>query len=95
MSEREFQAHVVAGLEHRGYIVWHVTDSRLMRAGLPDILAYHPKRPGHLLVWELKRERGGVVTTEQRAAIEHFRTMDGIDARVVRPSDWAEISKAL
>jgi hypothetical protein len=88
LSEREFQALVVDGLKDRGYWVWHVVDSRLMAAGLPDLLFYHPERPGVLFAWELKRQRGGVVSTEQATALDHLRTVPGIDARIVRPADW-------
>ena len=88
MPEAEFQAHVTAGLEQRGWVVWHVPDSRRMRPGMPDTWAYHPARPGVLLVLELKRERGGRVTDDQRQAVEHLQTVPGVDALVIRPSGW-------
>ena len=66
-----------------------------MVAGLPDLLCYHVDRPGVLYCWELKRERRYRVSPKQRAAVAHLQTVPGIDARIVRPSDWATLSKEL
>lgn len=88
LSEREFQRILRAALEDRGYVVWTVPNMKLTTAGLPDILAYHPARPGVLLAWELKRERRYRVSPEQTAALAHLATIPGVDARIVKPSDW-------
>ncbi len=89
MSEAEFQRLVVAGLKQRGYLVWHVVDARLMAAGLPDVIAAHPTRvPRRLLMWELKRAKGGRVSPEQKAALAALSDVFGVDARVLRPADW-------
>jgi hypothetical protein len=93
LSEAQFQRIVRADLERRGYVVWVVPMMKLTTAGLPDVLAWHPARPGVLLAWELKRERDFRVTPKQRAAIDHLATVDGIDARIVRPSDWRALSE--
>lgn len=88
LSERQFQAMLVAGLRERGWTVWVVPNMKLTTAGLPDVLAWHPSRPGVLHAWELKRERDYRVTPAQRAALAHLETVPGIDARIVRPSQW-------
>ena len=62
---------------------------------MPDVWAYHPARPGVLLALELKRERGGRVTDDQRRAIEHLQTVPGVYARVVHPSEWRAILEQL
>lgn len=87
LSEAAFQRIVRAALENLGFVVWVVPNMKLTTAGLPDIVAWHPNRPGLLLAWELKRETGKP-TTKQRAAIDHLSTVPGIDARIIRPSDW-------
>jgi hypothetical protein len=92
MSEREFQRAVVEGLEQRGYVVFHVVDSRLMRAGLPDIIAI---KPGLVLLWELKREHGGRIRPEQQRVIDCLPAGSTVDARIVRPSDWDRVQEAL
>lgn len=95
MPERgEFHGHVVNGLKARGWTVWHVVDSRLMAAGLPDILAIHPQRPGVLLAWELKRQ-SRYPTKIQSAVIAHLATVPGVDARIVRPLDWLMLKETV
>jgi hypothetical protein len=93
LSERELQADVVHGLRQRGFIVWTVPDMRMTTAGLPDVIAVHPDR-APLLMWELKTERGRV-RPEQVKALRHLDKIPGIDARVVRPSDWAKLKESI
>ncbi len=92
LSERDFQKQVVEGLTQRGWVVWVVPDMRKTRRGLPDILAIHFQKPGRLLAYELKAERTRI-RPEQTLAIAHLSTVPGIDARIVRPSDWAQLSR--
>jgi hypothetical protein len=91
LTEKAFQAMVVAGLRQRGWLVWHVVDSRLMRAGLPDIVAI---KPGRVLLWELKTEEGRV-RPEQQGVIDALPPGSTVDARIVRPSQWAEVEEVL
>jgi hypothetical protein len=88
LSEAQFQRIVRAALESRGWVVWVVPNMKLTTAGLPDLIFWHPDRPGVLHAWELKRERDYRVTPKQRAALAHLETVPGIDARLVRPSQW-------
>lgn len=95
LSERQFQAYVRAALESRGFTVWAFPNMRLTTAGVPDLTFWHPARPGRVYAWELKRERDYRVTPKQAAALTHLRTVDGIDARIVRPSEWPALRDAL
>lgn len=97
MPEAELQASVMAGLRQRGYAVWHVPDMRKTEAGLPDLVALGPlngRGPVRLLLWELKKTKGRV-TAKQRTVIEYLQEVPGVDARIVRPRDWAAISATL
>lgn len=87
LSEAEFQRMVIAGLEQRGYAVTTIPDMRKTRAGWPDLVFFHPRFPGRLYCWELKRE-GKHPTQKQRDTLAALGSVAGIDVRVVRPSDW-------
>jgi hypothetical protein len=95
LSEREFQALVRGALESRGFVVWVVPMMKLTTAGLPDILAWHPRLPGVLLALELKREKDFRVTPKQLAALAHLETVEGVLARIVRPSEWPGLRDAI
>lgn len=96
MSEAEFQQHVEGALTTRGYLWWHVRDPRLMKAGLPDLIFVHPtKWPRRVYFYELKRERSYRVTKEQREALAALSDVYGVDARVVRPSEWPAVLEEL
>lgn len=90
LSEREFQTWLRAALRDRGWVVYVVPDMRKTLAGLPDLIAIHLGKPGRLLAWELKSTKGRI-RPEQRVVIDHLRTVPGVDARIVRPSDWDEL----
>lgn len=95
LSERAFQAIVVAGLKQRGYIVWTVPDMRKTTRGLPDVIAVHPTRvPRRVLMWELKTQTGRV-RPEQKVALAALADVYGVDARVIRPADWLAESEVL
>lgn len=91
MSEREFQRIVVDGLRRRGWLVFVVPDMRKTLAGLPDLLCIHAGRDV-LLAWELKRETGKP-TPIQRGVLAILDGIPGVDARIVRPSDWPALSE--
>ena len=86
LSERVFQVEVVRALRSRGWIVWTVPNMRMTTAGLPDILAIHAGRPV-LLALELKTETGRVQPI-QRTVISVMQGIPGVEARIVRPSEW-------
>lgn len=95
MSEAEFQQHVEDALKTRGYLYWHVRDPRLMKAGLPDIIAVHPtKLPRRVLFFELKTMQGRV-KPKQREALAALADVYGVDARIIRPSEWPAVLEDL
>ena len=87
MAEREFQKHVVDSLKARGFVVWVFPIMKRTVAGVPDLTFWHPQRPGRLYCWELKTEHGRI-RPEQIVALAHLSTGPGIDARIVKPSEW-------
>lgn len=93
MSEGELQAHVVRGLEARGWLTWHIVDSRLVAAGLPDTLALHADYPV-LLCWEHKRANTHP-TARQADVLWLLEHVAGVDARVVRPRDLGPLLAAI
>lgn len=87
----------------RGWTVAHFHDSRRQvspgmfvgdtRAkGFPDLVLGR-KRPSDLVVWEIKREIGKT-TPEQDQWIDILSGV-GVEARVVRPSDWDYVLERL
>lgn len=98
MSETEFERHVEEALTARGYLWWHVPDSRRMNPGLPDIIALgpmHGRGPIRLLFFELKRQKGGRRRPKQREVIAYLQQVATVDARFVTPADWQAITDAL
>lgn len=95
LTEAQFQRIVRAHLERRGYVVWVFPIMKRTMAGVPDLTFWHPSRPGVLHAWELKRETRYVVSPAQAAAIAHLATVPGIDARIVKPSDWPALRDEL
>jgi hypothetical protein len=87
ITEAQFQRQVKEVLKNLGYVVWTFPIMKRTTAGVPDLTFWNPNRPGRLHMWELKRERGRV-RPEQAEAIAHLSTVPGVDARIVRPSDW-------
>jgi hypothetical protein len=91
VTEADLQANVVALAGHRGWLSFHVFDSRRSAAGFPDLVLVRGDR---LLFAELKRERGYPTPDQRRwlAALGEVRT---VAAQLWRPSDWPEIEEAL
>lgn len=94
MREAEFQRMVRKTLEGLGFVVWIFPIMKRTMAGVPDLTFWSPARPGRLYYWELKTQRGRV-RPEQMVAIAHLSTVPGVDARIVRPSDWEALRDAL
>lgn len=94
MLERDFQRSVKKVLEDMGFVVWTFPQMKMTVAGVPDLTFWHPQRPGRLYCWELKTEHGPI-RPAQKVALAHLQTVAGIDARIVRPSQWEELRDAL
>lgn len=90
MSERAFQWRVVALARQLGWVEFHQFDSRRSREGWPDLVLI--RRP-RILFLELKSESGKATEPqlETLAALQDC----GLDARLVRPSDWEAIQETL
>jgi hypothetical protein len=93
-TEAQFQRRVRAVLSDLGFIVWVFPIMKRTIAGVPDLTFFHLQRPGRMWFWELKREKGRV-RPEQALAIAHLSTVPGVDARIVRPSDWEALRDSL
>jgi len=85
--EKDFQAQIIELAGLAGWrLIYHTHDSRRSTAGFPDLVMM---RPPEILVLEVKREKGRL-TPEQGEWIDGFRAC-GIEAHVVRPSEWERL----
>lgn len=90
MTEAELQSAITGALTANGWLWFHDHDSRRNRAGLPDIIAVHPR--GLFIAVELKgpktpvskKQREWVDALGRFAARIPLSTFTGI----VRPADW-------
>lgn len=97
MSEKQFQTQIMQLARLNGWLVSHFHNSQKMvrrgnsyipigdndAKGFPDCFLVRGSR---ILVWELKKELGKT-TPEQDIWLEALRVA-GLEARVVRPSDF-------
>lgn len=90
-TEKEFLGMVLRYARLRGWLAIHHFDSRRSQRGFPDVLAV---RGGRIVALELKTERGRV-TEDQREWIRRLGECAGVEARIVRPSDWDEVLELL
>jgi hypothetical protein len=85
MSEKQFQAVVVASAQRHGWLIYHTYDSRRSAPGYPDLHLVHVA--GHRTIFrELKTETGRL-SPDQRVWLDAL-TAVGADADVWRPTDW-------
>lgn len=92
VREDELLAMVLELAGYTGWLVWHDHDSRMNRAGWPDLVLAKPGRP--LCLWELKTERGRLRPAQERW-LHVLQQVPGIDVRVVRPADWPAVEAFL
>lgn len=94
--EAEFQRLVMAKAEDEGWLTCHIrrslmSDGRMLTAtsssGYPDLTLV---RPPAVVFLELKAERGHS-SPEQRKWIRQIQKCEGVEAWIVKPSDWREI----
>lgn len=99
VSEAELQRTVTEALGLFGWRWTHFRPARTTRGwrtplsgceGFPDVVAV---RVGRVVALELKAERGRL-SDGQAAWLAEF-ALAGVEARVVRPSDWAEVAELL
>lgn len=94
MTEAQLQRSIREYLTSRGYRVWVFPIMKRTMAGVPDLTFWHSQRPGVLHCWELKTVKGRIQPAQQ-IAINHLSTVPGIDARIVRPSEWPALRDEL
>ena len=91
ISEKDFQAAVLALAKENGWLCYHTHDSRKSQAGFPDLVMV---RGVHLIFVELKTE-DGKLGADQHNWIEALRGVERINVWVWRPSNWPIIVKIL
>lgn len=89
-DENGFMGYVEQLATVKGWVHFHVLDSKKCDPGWPDLVLMRP--PQYLIV-ELKTNKGRV-TPEQKAWLAGLRAC-GIDTRVWRPRDRDEVLDAL
>lgn len=90
ISEKQFQAQVIAYAKLRGYRIYHNPDSRRSTAGFPDLVLV--RRP-RVVFAELKTDTGRV-RPEQTAWLDELRAC-GMTAVIWRPEDWPDVERTL
>lgn len=91
ISEASLQNTVVDLAQRLQYWVWHDTDSRKNKAGLPDLILIRPPR---VIFAELKRQSGRM-RTAQIAVLGLLAACPGVESYVWRPDDLEEIKRVL
>lgn len=90
ITEKAFQAQVVALAAALGYRCYHPWLSIRSERGWPDLALF---RPGRFLLAELKSDKGKL-TDRQEAMIADLRAA-GVECHVWRPSDWDTLVEVL
>lgn len=90
LSEKDFQAQIVALAKVCGWKVFHQFDSRRSEPGWPDLVLL---RPQVALFVEVKRQNGRL-TKAQRGTLDLLRDCGNL-VDVWRPSDWDSIVRVL
>lgn len=90
ISERAFQNQVVQLAEMYGWLVFHNPDSRMVRAGLPDLILIHDKC---VIFAELKTD-GGRLRPDQVVVIRKLQAA-GQHVFLWRPRHFNTIKNVL
>jgi hypothetical protein len=92
ITEARFQKQILEAALLAGWVfAYHPWLSVKSAPGWPDVTLV---KPGRMLMFEVKSEKGRLTTT-QAAWLEVLNTVPGITARCVRPSDWDDIVELL
>lgn len=89
ITEREFQAQVVALAKLYDFFVFHPYHMQRSTSGWPDLALCRPPR---LILAELKTEKGKL-THMQKLWGERLDKCAGIEYYLWRPSSWEEIRR--
>jgi hypothetical protein len=90
-SEEHFLSRVRRTAKLFGWVDWHQRDSIGTRPGLPDLILVRPPR---VIFAELKSQHG-VLRVAQKVSIGLLAQCPGVEAYVLRPSDWSRIVEVL
>ena len=91
LSERAFQAQVIAAAEAMGYMCYHTHDSRRSQPGFPDLIMVRGYR---MVALELKVGRRRP-TPEQLGWLAALREVWQVDALWAKPDDWDSLMELL
>src|SRR4051812_18142817 len=95
LSERAFQAQVVALARIYRWTVYHTTLSKWSERGYPDLTLVRERgRLGRLVFAELKRETGKT-SPDQDRWLAMLSACPGVETYLWRPSDLDRISEVL
>ena len=90
-TEAHFQAQVVKLARTFGWRVFFTAHSKGSPPGWPDLVLV---RPPHMLMWELKSEKG-LLTLTQDETLSALMECTKLGVGVLRPSDWDAIVSEL
>ncbi len=96
-TEKQWQAIVVRLATMLGWRCYHTHNSRRSDPGWPDLALCLPgvgKRPGRLILAELKTDRGKL-RPAQRGWLEILGTVPGVETHIWRPGDLDEVARIL
>ena len=91
ISERTFQAQVIAAAEAQGWLCYHTHDSRRSAPGFPDLIMVRGYR---MIALELKVGRRKP-TPEQLVWLAALREVWQVDALWAKPDDWDSLMEIL
>ena len=91
MSEREFQAQVIAAAEAQGWLCYHTHDSRRSQPGFPDLIMVRGYR---MVALELKVGRNKP-SPAQLGWLAALREVWQVDALWAKPDDWDNLMELL
>ena len=91
ITESSFQDKVIQTAELGGWWVWHDTDSRRNRAGLPDLIMIRPPR---VIFAELKKHDGRVRRSQQ-TVLGLLADCPDVESYLWRPDDFEAIERIL
>ena len=96
VTEKAFMDTILQAAELYGWWTYHTHDSRRSTAGFPDLVLIKPPRVVFLEVkserGRLSREQAEVLAMLQECGPGYCRRLsEGVQAAMVRPSDWEQI----
>lgn len=93
VPERQFQDGIMEAALYLGWLVYHVSDSRLDAPGFPDLVMVHPIQ-GRCVFAELKREQGRF-SPHQLMWLGALMSCQGVETYSWKPRDIDRILEIL